>query len=99
MGYFVFADREDHIRLIEDLAKGSESAFVIVGGLELWPDVGRGALDGLLEWDDITAEALAKLDMDQHDRIIISARVPQRFAPLMEFLENMGEATTGLAML
>lgn len=99
MKYFVFADREDHIRLIEDLAKGSDAVFVILNGLKPWPDIGRGASDGLLEWHDITAEALAELDLNQRDRIIISAREPGLFAPLIEFLKNMDSAPPVLAMM
>jgi nanoRNase/pAp phosphatase (c-di-AMP/oligoRNAs hydrolase) len=99
MRYFVFADREDHIRLIEDLAKGSEAFFVILADRKLRPGAGRGVLAEILEWNDITAEALAGLGLNQRDRIIISAREPARFTPLLEFLAKMSAAPPVLGIV
>lgn len=98
MRYFAFADREDHIRLIEDVAKGSDALFIVLAGVKRRPGSVRGADTRLLEWDNFTAEALAALDMDHRDRVIISALNPGRFAPLMKFLEKMDSAPPVLAM-
>jgi len=99
MRYFAFADREDHIRLIENVAKGSDALFIILAGVKRRAGAALGADTRLLEWDNFTAEALAKLDMDHRDRIIISALEPGRFAPLMKFLEKMDPPAPILSLM
>ncbi|MBF0292340.1 MAG: DHH family phosphoesterase [Nitrospinae bacterium] len=99
MRYFAFADREDHIRLIEDLAKASDALFIILTGIKRRAGAANSPDTALLEWDDITAEALADLDMDGRDRVIVSALEQKRFAPLIEFLKKMDSAPPVLAMM
>jgi nanoRNase/pAp phosphatase (c-di-AMP/oligoRNAs hydrolase) len=99
MRYFAFADREDHIRLIEDVAKGSDALSIILNGVKRRAGAARGADTRLLEWDNFTAEALAGLDMDKRDRVIISALNPGRFAPLMKFLEKMDSPPPILSLM
>ena len=97
MRQFVFTDRADHLPLLGSFAKGPEATIIVTIGVDIPPIASDGA--EVHNWESIDIAKLSAFSISKTDRVIISTKDPDAFAPLIEKLSNAPEPVSALLLV